>query len=667
MHGGLTGVVVLFGGALLTAWLMRAVRLPTILGFLAAGVGIGPWGLDLIHPEKIEFFADLGLVLLLFTVGLELSPEPLFRLGLRVAFAATIQIAAAALGIAVVGHLVLDMSWPTALLIAGIVSMSSSTAIVLKHLSDRGTVDTPVGMLLVGISVFQDIAVIFVLAMLPLLAGHAAAGQGWPHTLGRSGLALAGLVGVTCAARLVLPWITRQVARFGGRELMTLFAVFMAGLGAWCADWADWSWSLGACITGLLLGQTDLRHQLQAEIMPFRDVLNALFFMTIGMMADLAFAAAHPILLAVLVLGVLLLKAASGAVGVLVSGWPLRLAVVVGIGLSTISEFGYVLAAEAARLGLLPAEHLPPIITVTVGTMLVGALLMPASERFADGLSALFRPRKPQPAAVAQPGSAPTSHVIIVGYGVNGQNLARVLRSTGIPYFVVEMNRRNAHTAREEGARVIVGDAARLSILQSAGLATARALVISIAEQWATRRITAQAHAARPDLYILARTRFVTELEVLYRLGARQVIPEEFETSIEIFAHVLKEFAIPDNVVEQQVRLIRGGRYGMLRGRPSDRTLRTEWMRILEAAVTQTYMLLPGSGACGRTIRELDLRARTGVTIAALTRQGKALTNPDPSFRLQEGDVLVLVGNHKQLDAAKSFLDPPPADEAAES
>ncbi len=298
--------------------------------------------------------------------------------------------------------------------------------------------------------------------------------------------------------------------------------------------------------------------------------------------------------------------------------------------------------------------------------MLVGALLMPGSERIADGVTRLLRPDEMKASAANGEEGALTSHVIIVGYGVNGQNLARVLRSTGIPYFVVEMNRRNAHTAREEGARVIVGDAARLSILSAAGLPTARALVISIAEQWATRRITAQAHAAQPDLYILARTRFVTELEVLYRLGARRVIPEEFETSVEIFAHVLKEFAIPDNVVEQQVSMIRAGRYGMLRGRPSDRTLRTEWMRILEAAVTQTYMILAGSKACGQTIRELDLRARTGVTIAALTRQGRPTTNPAADFRLREGDVLVLVGSHKQLDTAKAFLDPPALQEAGE-
>jgi len=191
----------------------------------------------------------------------------------------------------------------------------------------------------------------------------------------------------------------------------------------------------------------------------------------------------------------------------------------------------------------------------------------------------------------------------------------------------------------------------------NAGLATARALVIAIADQQATRRIVAQVHRTRPKLYILARTRYVSELETLYRLGAAQVIPEEFETSIELFAHVLKEFAIPDNIIEQQVTLIRGGRYAMLRGRPSDRALRAEWTQLLEAAVTQTFFLMENSAACGRTIRELDVRAQTGVLIVAVTRDGKPTPSPGPDFRLEAGDVLVLVGTHKQLDAAKAALE----------
>jgi CPA2 family monovalent cation:H+ antiporter-2 len=314
-------------------------------------------------------------------------------------------------------------------------------------------------------------------------------------------------------------------------------------------------------------------------------------------------------------------------------------------------------------LQLLPPEFAPWFVAWAAGTMLLGALLVPTAGPLAAAIVQRVRP-EPTPEAVSAMAERPASrasHVIIVGYGINGRNLARVLRATQIPYVVVEMNQANAHLVRQDGGQVIVGDATRMFVLSKADVATARALVVAVADQAAARRIVAQAHTARPDLYVLARTRYISELDPLYRLGAAQVIPEEFETSIEIFAHVLKEFGVPDNVIEQQVSLVRSGRYAMLRGRPTDRALRAEWLRVLEAAVTQTFWLTDSSPACGRTIRELDLRAQTGALIVAITRAGQPTANPPPDFRLDAGDVLVLVGTHRQLDAAKGMLEPAPS------
>lgn len=656
MYGGLTGVVVLFGAALAVAWLMRVIKAPAILGFLLAGVLIGPSGLKLINKDEIHFFAELGLVLLLFTVGLELSPGPLLRMGRRLLGATALQIGSTTVLAAVAARLALSLSWPAALIAGAAVSLSS-TAIVLKTLSDRGEMDTPAGALATGILLIQDVVVILVLILLPLFA--ASPGGSWSLTLGKAVFAVGALVAVTLAARLALPPLVNRLFRHGGQELMTLFAVVMALTGAWLADLVDWSWPLGACIAGLLLAQTDLRHQLCAEITPFRDVFNALFFISIGMLVDLRLFGQYAVPFVLAILATLVAKTALTSGAVRVSGWPLRLALTAGLGLCTISEFGYVLVKESARLELLPPEFLAQFVAWAAGTMLVGAIFVPTSGPLATAIAGrLQRETSLEPSArtADQPPSR-LSHVIIVGYGVNGQNLARVLRATRIPYTVIEMNRANANVARQEGGHVIVGDATRMFILGKAGIATARALVVAIADQQATRRIVAQARAARPDLYILARTPYVSELDPLYRLGAAQVIPEEFETSIEIFAHVLKEFAVPDNVIEQQVTMIRGGRYAMLRGRPTDRALRAEWARLLEVAVTQTFFLTEGSPACGRTIRELDLRARTGVLIVAVTRAGVPTPSPHPDFRLEAGDVLVLVGTHRQLDDAKAALE----------
>lgn len=665
MHGELGEAVVLLGVALVLARVTQALGVPTLLGFLLGGVLVGPSGLDLIQEERIHFFAELGLVLLLFTVGLELSATPLLRSAGPILLAVGLQMGVTLLVCAAV-LAGLGFGWATALLV-GAAAATSSTAIMLKHLSDRGEMDTPGGAASTGMLLVQDVVVIVLLIFLPLLSGSTEAGaglggtgRGWTAGLLRAGLALGGLVGVTLAARYVLPWLVERVFRGTERELLALFAVTMACTGAWLADLADWSWGLGACIAGLLLAQTDLRDQLCAEITPFRDVFNALFFMSIGTLVDLSVVREQWLALAGLIVLTLVVKALICGAAVAVAGWPARVAITCGLGLATISEFGYVLVKEAASLGFLEPSMVTTFTACTAGTMVLGALLLPMNG-WAIAIAARLRPAwldRTRVAVTDAEDAPPSHHVIIVGYGVNGENLARVLRATRIPYTVVEMNRATVAAAQREGARVIVGDATRWFILERAGLATARALVVAVSEPQATRQIVAQARAARPDLYILARTRYVSELDTLYRLGARLVIPEEFETSVEIFAHVLKEFGVPDNVIEQQVTIVRAGRYGMLRGRPTDARLRAEWLSILEAAVTQTFLLQEGSLASGRTIREIALRSRTGATIVAVTRRGTPVPNPSPDFRLQAGDVLVLVGTHRQLEDTRRALGP---------
>jgi len=664
MENALTEIVVLFGAALLAAWLMRILRAPAILGFLIAGILIGPSGFNLIAQQDVRFFAELGLVLLLFVVGLELSVTPLVRSGPRLLLGAVLQLGVTAL----LGAVLLYAFGLTGLLpavILGSAAAISSTPVMINYFSDRGQTDSPASVTSTIISLVQDIGSILVLVLLPLLARTS---EDWSSALLKTGLAFAGLVGSVVLGRFLLPILVHWFTLKGrNRELMTLFAIVMACSGAWLAGEAGWSWGLGSFLAGLLLAQTDLRHQIRSEIMPFRNAFNAVFFISIGMLMQLSLFFEHTLVLIGAIIGLVVLKALIAGGAILVAGWPVRLAVIGGVALSTISEFGYILGQAARDLDLISAEMLSGLVACLVGSTVLGTLLLPLTPALSEAvdrrLDLRFGGKAPLP--VPEHNAPLRSHVLIVGYGLNGRNLARVLRATGIPYSVVEMNPSNAGDARNDGALTVIGDATRLSILQQAGLETARALVISVAELEPTRRIIAQVHAARPDLYIVTRTRYLSELDTLYQLGARQVIPEEFETSIEIFAHVLKEFGIPDNIIDQQIMLVRAGRYRMLRGLPTDPALRTEWLQILEAAVTQVFLLQADSPAEGKTIRELDLRARTGATIVALTRSGQPFPAPQPDFRLQAGDVLVLVGRHKQLDEARRMLEAPPAYEAS--
>lgn len=672
-HGSeqLTALVVLIGTALLAGALLRALRAPLLVGFLMAGVLIGPSGLRLIDTQQVSFSAELGLVLLLFTVGLELSPDALLQGGWRLSLAGGLQIGlTAALAASLVG-LTTAFGWGAALLLGLAVSFSS-TPIVLKQLSDRGETDSAAGVVTTAILLLQDLVAILLLILLPLMAG-----SGQSTGLMRTWIALAALPVVFWVGRMLMPRVVALTMRLGGRELLTMLTVLMACLGAWLAELGHLSWPVGAFLAGLLLSLSDSRHQIAAEIAPFRDVFNALFFISIGMLVELDALRANLLVLAVLVPLILAGKALLTLLAVRGAGWPARLALQIGLGLCTMSEFGFVLAKEGVRVGVLSEPLFNGFVGAVVGTMFLGALLVPVApalaarltrdtDRGAPSLDAAAAGSSPAPQA-GGPGHAThdwQGHVVLVGFGLNGQNVARVLRATGIRHVVVEMNPGLAAVARSQDVPVVVGDATRFAILRHARLHTARAAVVAINDAHATRRIVSQARGMSPSLYILARTRFVAELDPLYRLGADRVIPEEFETSIEIFAHLLKEFAVPDNVIEQQVQLVRAGRYSMLRRLPQDRTIRAEWLAALEATATQTYLLHAASPAAGRTIRELDLRQRTGVSIVAITRRGKPMANPAPDLTLEADDVLVLVGAHAQLDRAKALLDPPAATNA---
>lgn len=662
----LGSAAILFGTAIAVALLFRAARLPTVVGFIFAGVVIGPHVLGAIERDKIERLAEVGLVLLMFMVGLELSPKNFLRTGLRAAGVGLVHFGVTAAVIGLLAWGVHGLAAGAAIVI-GVAVVNSSTAIAMKVLSDRGETDSVAGNVLVTTSLVQDVLMVAFMLGMPLLAGRAADAEATADLLKSTGL----FVACAGAAWLVLPRAATIVSARGGRELLALLAVVSACAGAWAAGRMGWSLALGAFLAGVFLAESESREVLASEILPFRDVFNALFFMSMGMLLNVPLVIAQLPLLGGMVVITMLLKAGVGWAAVSAFGWPLRVAVVVGIGLSPLSELAMVLAAESRRLRLLDDGTVDLLIAVAVASMLLGALWFFAAPRLASLLAtaaARTGTRRAAPARGEADEAGLNGHVIIVGYGLNGHNLSQVLRATRIPHCVVEMNPSLAAQATADGCPMVIrADASRSWILDRARVSAARALVVGVNDREATRRIVAQAARMHPGLYILARTRFVSEIDALYRLGARMVIPEEFETSIEIFAHVLKEYGVADNVVEAQIEMIRAGRYRMLRGLPAVATMPTDVIRLLEATTTQTHMLEAGSPAADRSIRELDLRSATGVTIIAVVREGRATTSPPPDMALRVGDVLVLVGPHAGLDKARAALSAPPATTAEDA
>jgi CPA2 family monovalent cation:H+ antiporter-2 len=656
----LKDIVIILGATLVVARISLLLRAPSIVGFIFTGVAIGPFGGGFIRHEDVGSLAELGLVLLLFIIGLELSPEPLLRKGRSLLIASGLQIGITVSVAAVVVNSFTSISIvPSAIL--GIAVALSSTAIVLKQLSDSGETDTLKGMLITGILLIQDVLVIAIMLFLPMLANDEEGGD-WSIAAIRGLIGIAGMALLVVVSRGVLPLLMRHIVRPGGKEFGTLFAILMAFGGAWAADAAGWSRPLGACIAGLLLSRTDMRHQLAAEILPFRDAFNALFFVSIGMLFNPALAYANLLPFAAIVAATLLLKFAVSSLSVFAARWPLVPSIQVGLGLCTVSEFGYVLLNEANNLGILPAGLLDNFIIYALGTMTIGAMFFPLAKPITRVVAGTFDRNRNLDLDSLEDSERESASlgqfVTIVGYGVNGRNLGRILRSTQIPYCVVEMSPDLAQEARDSGAAVINGDATRVSVLTHAGIQHSDALVVAINDPQATRRILSQAKALRPDMYVLARTHFDADLDGLYEIGADEVISEDFEASIEIAAHLLRRLDVPDNIVEGQIASIRAGRYAMLRGMPTGRVVISELGKFLQTTGTRTHYVEEDSPVIGDTIAGTDLRARTGVTIIAVVRNGKPTTNPAPDFEIETGDILVLVGSHAQLEKARTALGP---------
>lgn len=648
----LTNGIAIFGVGLIVAWMFRLLGAPSIIGFLFAGLVIGPSGLAWVSQEDVEVLSELGLILLLFIIGLELSPELLLHMGRSLLVAAAIQVGAtvalvAALGLGLFG---LDVQGSV---ILGIIVTLSSTAIVLKQISDRGEADTPTGRMTTGILIIQDILVITVILCLPFLA-FGAQGE-WRERITPSVIGLAGLTAMLIFGRRFLAAFVKKVVYPGGAEFVTLFAVVAAFGGAWLAGLVGWSLPLGACIVGLLLAEADVRHQIASDVLPLRDVFNALFFISLGMLVDVDIALSHAAFLGGAIALTLLGKSFVTAFAVRASGWSVAASIQIGIGLCTVSEFGYVLAREANHLELLPDETFTLVTVYALGTMFFGAMLVPIARPLSLRLASIIDRDSGGKQETAPTGDRP--HIILCGYGTNGQNLARVLKATHIPFEIIEIDPRLVKLAADHGHRVTMGDASRGIIQHHAGIERARGVAIAINDFEATARVIAKVRSVRPDVYILADTLRITHIDSLYKLGATEVLAQDFETSIELAAHILKRMDVPNNIITGQLALLRSGHYSMLRGMPADRQTSDDLMRAFHLTATHTHYVESTSPAAGSTLKRLNLRAETGATIIAVVRNGNPSTNPGAEFVLESGDVLVLVGAHEQIEKATALLD----------
>jgi K+:H+ antiporter len=652
----LRDLVIILGLSIGILLFSHRLHLPAIVGLLLTGVIVGPYGLRLVHDiEVVESLAEVGIILLLFTIGIEFSLHTLLSLKRIVGIAGTLQVGFSIAATFTAARF-LGRSDAEAVLWGFLIALSS-TAIVLKLLGERGETDSPHGRIAVGVLILQDLSVVPMMFLLPLLSGTAAGSEaslGWIMVK-----AVVMLAVVLVSARMVIPPLLHQVVRTRSHELFVLSIVVICFGTAWLTSLAGLSLALGAFVAGMLISESDYGQQALADVLPLRDLFSSLFFVSVGMLLHVGFALQHAATIGLVVVGVLLGKSITGAVATLAMGYPLRTAVLTSLALAQIGEFSFVLARAGMGADLIGAEVYQVFVAAAVITMLAAPFLLRMAPTIADGVVQLPLARwlqdRAQPEGNVR-GIPLKDHVIIVGFGLNGRNVARALAAANIPYVVLEMNPETVRSERQKGTPIAYGDASQEAVLRHAQIETARVAVMAISDAAATRRMVELARRLNPGVYIIARTRYSQEVGPLSVLGANEAIPEEFETSIEIFARVLRRYLVPREDIERQIAAIREDGYEMLRQlRPSPLAWH-EVQRHLADLEVETFRIEAEAPAAGRTLADLHIREQLGITVLAIQRDGGTLTNPWGGTLLQAGDLVITLGKPTQFaEAAPLF------------
>lgn len=645
----LNDIFIIVGLSALTLYLCHRLRIHIILGFLLTGVITGPYGLGLVRDiEAVKILAEVGIVLLLFTIGLEFSFRSLLQIRKTVLIGGSLQVSITAMAAFAIS-MYLGRSIEESVLIGFLVSLSS-TAIVLKILQDHAEVETPQGSVALGILIFQDIIVVPMMLFVPLLAGEGKAETN-SLLLFLAKVVLIILL-VIVSTKWVVPRLFYNIARTKSRELFLLSVITVCLAIAWLTNMAGLSLALGAFLAGLIISESEYSHQALGSILPFKDVFTSFFFVSVGMLLNTVFFLGHPVLLIALTLGVLVFKALITSVIAIFIGLPLRIAIPVGLALSQVGEFSFILSQTATQYGFLAGDLYQIFLGVSVLTMMATPFAVALSPSISEAVHKLPLPGKIKRGTYPAPHTRRVhekNHLIIVGFGLNGRTLARAAKSGGIPYVIVEMNPTTVREEKIKGEPIYYGDATQAAILEHVNIKEARAVAVVINDPTATRRITELVRRLNPKVYLVVRTRYLPEIAPLSELGADEVIPEEFETSVEIFSRVLTKYLLPKEEIEKFVAEIRSEGYEILRGLSREATTCLDLGLCLPDVEIKSFRIASESPFIGKTLSQTEMRKKTGVTLLAIRRKDQVISNPDAETIFYHDDILFVVGHPDKI------------------
>jgi CPA2 family monovalent cation:H+ antiporter-2 len=658
MHFPLFGeLIIILGLATGILLLFRKFKLPGILGFIVTGMIAGPHGLGWVKEvEEVEAMSEIGVVLLLFVIGMEFSLKKLAALGRTVFIGGGLQ---AGLTIAAVTAVLalFGMRTESAVFIGFLVTLSS-TAIVLRVLQEKGKMDAVHGRVATAILIFQDIIVVPMMLVTPMLAGKS-------NDIGGDLLWLLAkmillLVAVYISGRFIVPRLLAAVTKGKGNELFIITIVVICFAAAYATQALGLSLALGAFFAGLVISETDHAYHATGIVLPFHELFMSFFFVSIGMLVDIHHFFEAPFLILGLTIGMALLKVLTTLLSVWVLRYPLRTAMYTGLTLFQLGEFGFILAIPGLELGLLSEANYQIFLLVSILSMGATPFMLEYSDRIvryfflsfvpasvSKRLDRLMRVKKEQEKTVAK---VLKDHVVVIGFGLNGRNVAGAAKDSGIRCAVVESDMDAAQNAQSLGLTTLVGDATNIHLLEQAHVERARVVVVAINDNAQTLKIIAGVRSISNTAHIIVRTRYVRDLEALFAAGANEVIPEEFETSIEIFHRVLRRYLVPEARIQGLIAAIRNDHYERLRGKSGNRLRKKEEPLTIPGLEIATLPVTLGrSKVVGRSIAESELREKYGITVLAIRRGGRYITNVKGDARILTDDLLYLLGSPENI------------------
>ena len=663
-------LVVLLAVASAVLLVVSRLRLPPVVGYLVSGVLLGPHVLGhLSESNAVSTLAEIGVLLLMFTIGLEFDTQYFLRIRRAAIGGGTLQIGLTLL-VALAMMPLLGWPLPTALAFGCVLALSS-TAVVLKSLMDHGLLDSLAGRISLGILIFQDLSVVPMMILLPVSGGSAETMViDLVSALARAGF----LLGITLLlSRRVMPRFLHLVSATRNQEMFLLVTLTLCLGMAWVSHLLGVSYALGAFLAGLILGGTDYAHQMSANILPFRDVFAGVFFIAMGMLFDPRVALSSWWQVLALLGAIIVGKTLVTAVSVAVFRFPLSIGLQVGLNLAQVGEFSFLLALMARTAGLVSEEAYKIFIAAAVASMLLAPLLTRWSPALASALAQATGGLLPAwerlarryersvldiPVAMPQGGESMARHAVILGYGTVGRALGDVLLSNGVPFVALELDPDVVRDGRRRGHPVLYGDAGSDDLLRRCGVERARMVLVTLPDPVMARRVIRAARGMNRDLFILARRRRATEDEPLYQDGADEVIHETFEVGIEFIARVLRRMHVPKQELERQIGRVRSGRYEIFRRRDFEPLPIGDIRATLDSLRVEFLAIPAASPLAGRHLRDAGIREATGALVLAVIRDGQVTHAPDADFTLLAGDTILVSGAVEQVIQAEALISP---------